>query len=183
MLKAALEKDDCLVATVSFPRYTTPIGILLKQYFMGDIELRKEAVHMLLEADRADFCKTIVAYEKAGFDYLIFDRFTLSNLAFGVANGLDGTWLRDLQYYVPQPDLTLVMDVSAETSYKRRSQGRDKFEMDLALQNRTRKVYKSLANNLLAEGELVYVIDANEAPPEKIHQVVLSYLPMLRWED
>lgn len=175
----ALKKKGHDVAVAGFPRYHTPIGQVLWGYFQGDISLTTEAVHMLLEADRQDFMEDILLYEETGCDFLILDRFTLSNLAFGVARGVDLDWLRGLAKKIRQPDLTFILDISAETSFNRKPE-RDILEMDEELQRRARVVYQTLARRLSDEEDcLIQVIDANTATPDEIHEVLMSHIETL----
>lgn len=179
MLYAALKNKGFDVAVEGFPRYHTPIGHLLFDYFHGDISLSTEAVHMLLEADRQDFMEHIILLEETGCEFLILDRFTLSNLAFGVARGVELDWLRGLASKVRQPDITFILDISAETSFKRKS-NRDLLESDMELQDRARVVYQSLARRLSEEEDcLIQVIDANTATPEELHEVLMSHIETL----
>lgn len=167
------------VATESFPRYDKPIGALLKSWFKGEIELSAEAVHMLLEADRQDFMDEIKRLEAEGVDFLVLDRFTMSNLAFGVAKGIEFDWLRKLQSKIQQPDVTFILDITAETSLRRRSQGRDRHEQDTSLLTKAGKSYKAIARRLRQDDDmLVYVLDANHATPEQVHECVMSHIKL-----
>lgn len=180
MMVEELMSQGYKVATESFPRYNLPIGNVLKRWFSGEIQLTDEAVHMLLEADRHDFMREIERLKDEQYDFLILDRFTLSNLAYGVNKGLDYDWLRNLQVGLRQPDITFVLDISAETSIKRKLAGRDRHEVDHILLNRARTAYNVLANRLSEdEDQLIYVIDANQITAEQIHEVIMSYLSCL----
>lgn len=174
----ALKAKGYDVAVAGFPRYHTPIGQVLLGYFQGEVALSTESVHMLLEADRQDFMEDIRLYEETGCEFVILDRFTLSNLAFGVARGVELDWLRDLSKKVRQPDLTFILDISAETSFKRKAD-RDILEQDAELQSRARVVYQSLARRLSEEDYLIQVIDANTATPDELHEVIMSHIETL----
>lgn len=180
MLFDKLRRLGYNVQTESFPRYNTKIGKLIKACLEGRIKLTDEAFHMLLEADRLDFKEVIEFNSSVGTDYLILDRYTLSNLAFGMARGLDLDWLIQLQSPLPKADITFVLDISTETSLKRKNRSeRDVHELDLSLLNRAKAAYVFLANKLSKE-ELIYVIDANHASPESIHDVIVSHLALLQ---
>lgn len=177
LLLNALHKKGKRVAHEAFPRYNETLGGVIRKHLNGDIELTEKGFHALLEADRIDFMETMERLEKEGYDYLILDRYTLSNLAFGVAKGLSLDWLRSLQTSLRQPDITFVMDITADTSRKRRPEGRDKHELDDGLLNRARSAYVVLADKLFREeDQLIYLINANIAPPDLIHEEVLNYV-------
>jgi dTMP kinase len=68
-----------------------------------------------------------------------------SSIAYGEAQGLDPDWLTDAQAFLPQPDLTIVLDIAPETAVERKSLNRDKYERDLALLSRVRESYRRQA--------------------------------------
>ena len=175
-LKEALEYREFKVAMESFPRYENPIGQLIKGYLRGDVNLSDKGFHSLYEADRLDYLSEIEKLEMKGYDYLISDRFTMSNLAFGVAKGIDYKWLRNLQKNIPDPDITFVLDIPPNISMKRKKEGRDLYEIDDSLLNRARSAYVVLADKLFKdEDTLVYTIDGT-LDKEVIHSQVLSYV-------
>jgi dTMP kinase len=64
-----------------------------------------------------------------------------SSVAYGEAQGLDRAWLIEIQKYLPQPDVTILLDIPPEASARRKSRDRDKYEQDLALLGRVRESY------------------------------------------
>ena len=67
---------------------------------------------------------------------LICDRYLASSVAYGEAQGLDPAWLLEIQRYLPQPDLTFLLDIAPEVSARRKTADRDNYERDLALLGR-----------------------------------------------
>lgn len=177
LLTAFLQKKGLNVVHGSFPRYQTPIGKVIKSHLQGEFTLSDEAFHTLLEADRIDFMNTITEMKQIGTDVMVLDRFTLSNLAFGKAKGLDVIWLQQLQQKVIQPHLTFFIDVSVETSFDRRGVGRDRYENDFTLLQGARNAY-----NELVEVGKVFRIDG-ESSVNEIFEAVLGivdkYLPKI----
>ena len=57
------------------------------------------------------------------------------------AQGLDPEWLVTIQRYLPQPDVTILLDIPPEVSARRKQSGRDKYEQDLPLLGRVRDSY------------------------------------------
>lgn len=144
------------VATESFPRYDKPIGKVIRDWLDQKIELTTDSVHMLYEADRLDFSSEILDLTLQGYDFLILDRYTLSNLAFGAAKGMDVEWLLRLQDYVIPSQLTFLIHISAETSLSRRKDGRDRHEQDLELLDNASLSYSAVAhieNAIAIDGE------------------------------
>jgi len=72
---------------------------------------------------------------------LLCDRYLASSIAYGEAQGLDAAWLTEIQKYLPQPDLTVLLDIEPQVSASRKTADRDKYERDLALLGRVRTSY------------------------------------------
>lgn len=179
-LTHSLSEMGFVVANTAFPRYHTPIGQLIKQALKQEVSISESALHRLLEADRYDFVDSLNDYVD-DIDFLILDRFTLSNLAFGISKGIDFNLLKDMQSKLPVPDMTIILDISAEVSRKRKMGGYqlqelDKHELDSSLLNRARTAYTSLASKLSdieGEDQVIHLIDANGTPDE-VHEAVLG---------
>jgi thymidylate kinase len=62
-------------------------------------------------------------------------------VAYGEAHGLDAAWLTAIQKYLPQPDITFLLDIPPDVSARRKTEDRDKYERDLALLARVRDSY------------------------------------------
>src|SRR5437879_12617270 len=78
-------------------------------------------------------------------DYIIVDRYYPSNLAYGIARGLDERWLSNLDAGLPEPDQVILVDTSVEASFTRNTSGRDVHERDTLLLHKVRKEYIDLA--------------------------------------
>ena len=76
------------------------------------------------------------------------DRYVASSIAYGESHGLDAAWLDAAQQYLPQPDLTFVLDIAPETASARKRTGRDKYKRDMALLSRVRASYRRQATQL-----------------------------------
>jgi dTMP kinase len=76
---------------------------------------------------------------------VICDRYLASSIAYGESQGLDAAWLADAQRYLPQPDLTFVLDIAPEISAARKQTNRDRYERDMPLLTRVRDSYRRQA--------------------------------------
>ena len=76
---------------------------------------------------------------------VICDRYLASSIAYGEAQGVDAAWLSEIQRFLPQPSLTLFLDMSPAVSLTRKKADRDKFERDMPLLGRVRDSYKRQA--------------------------------------
>ena len=72
---------------------------------------------------------------------VVCDRYLASSIAYGEAQGVDAAWLTEIQRLLPQPSLTLLLDIPPEASLERKKAARDKFERDLPLLGRVRESY------------------------------------------
>ena len=128
------------VRLLSFPDYDTVIGAEIGRALRGERPYGPDVMQLLYVANRYERKHEIVAAKERG-DVLICDRYLASSVAYGEAQGLDAAWLLDIQKYLPQPDVTILLDIPPETSARRKSNNRDRYERDLALLARVRESY------------------------------------------
>ncbi len=139
-LRAAGQK----ARVVSFPDYGTSIGEEIARALSGEREYGADVMQLLYVANRYERKPEIDRWLTAGLT-LLCDRYVASSLAYGEALGLDVAWLVDMQKYLPQPDLTVFIDIAPETAVERKAVGRDRFERDRVLQVAVRESYLRLA--------------------------------------
>jgi len=128
------------VRLLSFPDYTTSIGQEIGHALRGQRQYAADVMQLLYVANRYEW-KPQIEGERAAGTVLLCDRYLASSIAYGEAQGLDGGWLRDVQRFLPQPDLTLLLDIAPATSARRKTVDRDAYERDLALLARVRESY------------------------------------------
>ena len=88
------------------------------------------------------------AIERAGSPpgaVVVCDRYLASSIAYGEAQGLDAAWLREIQRFLPPPDLTILLDIAPETAAGRKTAEPRQYERDLALLSRVRESYRRQA--------------------------------------
>ena len=125
---------------VSFPDYGTSIGEEIARALQGEREYGPDVMQMLYVANRYERKPDMDRWQEAGI-ILLCDRYVASSIAYGEAQGLDRQWLLDMQKYLPQPELTIFLDIAPETALKRKATGRDRYERDHALQMGVRASY------------------------------------------
>jgi dTMP kinase len=128
------------VRLLSFPDYETVIGAEIGRALRGERDYGADVMQLLYVANRYEYKKEILRELEAG-TILVCDRYLASSIAYGEAQGLDGGWLRDTQKYLPQPDLTFLLDIPPDVSARRKRHERDRYERDLALLGRVRESY------------------------------------------
>jgi len=160
-LRDALVAASRLVRLLSFPAYETAIGAEISRALRGVHDYSSEVMQLLYVANRYEH-KELIEREKARGTVLVCDRYLASSVAYGEAQGLDPQWLTDIQVHLPQPDLTILLDIAPDVSAARKTQDRDRYERDLALLGRVRQSYLRQA----AEGESWLVLDASRGRDE-----------------
>jgi dTMP kinase len=144
LLLAWLRARGVVANAISFPDYSTALGAEIRGFLLGRRDYSPEVRHMLFAANRWEKKNQIEnLLEQA--QVVIVNRYTESNLAYGVANGLNLEWLISLETGLPKTDMVLVLDASTTTFYDRRNKKKDRYESDLALQERARRAYLELS--------------------------------------
>ena len=128
------------VRLLSFPSYDTHIGVEIGRALKGERDYAADTMQLLYVANRFEW-KPVIERELAKGTVVVCDRYLASSVAYGEAFGLDGTWLSEIQRYLPQPDLTVLLDIEPQVSASRKTTDRDKYERDLALLGRVRESY------------------------------------------
>jgi dTMP kinase len=172
-LKAAVEARGRTAVLLDFPSYETRIGAEIGAGLQGTRDYGPDTMQLLYVANRYEKKPQILALLAAG-TMVICDRYLASSIAYGEAHGLDGAWLREMQQYLPQPDLTILLDIAPEIAAGRKTTNRDKYERDLALLSRVRESYLRQAN---AGGWLR--LDGARAKDAVAGDVQLAVLPLL----
>jgi dTMP kinase len=128
------------VRLLSFPAYETAIGAEIRSALTGNREWAADVMQLLYIANRYE-ARPLIERELARGTVLVCDRYTASSIAYGESQGLDASWLRDVQRHLPRPDITFLLDIAPEASAQRKTTDRDKYERDLALLARVRESY------------------------------------------
>jgi dTMP kinase len=140
MLRDRLREQGYKVRLLSFPDYGTSIGEEIARALQGERDYGADVMQLLYVANRYERKDEIQHWLEGGL-ILICDRYRASSVAYGEAHGLDGAWLADMQKYLPEPDITFLLDIPPETSARRKTSDRDKYERDLAMLARVRDSY------------------------------------------
>ena len=140
LLRDRLTTSGRSVRLFSFPDYTTAIGAEIGRALRGERAYRADVMQLLYVANRYEWRDEILRLKEVG-TILLCDRYVASSVAYGEAQGLDVQWLTELQKYLPQPDITFLLDIPPEVSASRKTIDRDAFERDLALLARVRESY------------------------------------------
>jgi dTMP kinase len=154
-LAGGLRRGGLDVELISFPDYSTPIGLEIDRALHGEREFGPDVMQLLYVANRYEWKRRIDNWLGEGV-VVLCDRYVASSIAYGETQGLDPEWLADVQRHLPQPALTVLLDIAPATAVRRKAVGRDRYERDLALLERVRYSYRRQAADgdwLLVDGE------------------------------
>lgn len=140
LLRDRLNSNGRRVRLLSFPDYQTVIGAEIGRALRGERDYTADVMQLLYVANRYEFKAEIVRAKESG-TVVVCDRYLASSIAYGEAQGLEAQWLTDIQKYLPQPDITFLLDIAPEVSARRKTAERDKYERDLSMLGRVRDSY------------------------------------------
>jgi len=161
LLRDRLRGEGYKARLVSFPDYATSIGEEIARALQGEREYGPDVMQLLYVANRYERKDDLQRWLDGGL-ILVCDRYMASSIAYGEAQGLEAAWLSDMQQYLPPAALTILLDIAPETAVGRKAVDRDRYERDLAMQERVRASY-----HRLAEAETWVRLDG-ERPKEAI---------------
>lgn len=140
MLRDELRSRGQPAEYVTFPDYSTPIGQEIGHALQGARNFGADVLQLLFVANRYEW-KPRIAMMLARGTHVVCDRYQASSVAYGEAQGVDPAWMLEVQRLLPQPALTIVLDIEPEVAARRKAANRDKFERDLAMLARVRQSY------------------------------------------
>ena len=181
LLVPALEKLGFDVVRTREPG-GTPIGDQIRSVIM---DMKNKSMHpraeiLLFCASRAQLVEELIRPSLAAGKIVLCDRYADSTMAYqGYGHGLDRDLLKTLLNFATgglKPDLTILLDISAESGLRRRITNHDEWNRmdDYALQfhERVRNGYLKMA----AEEPERFVIINADRPKEEIHEEIISIL-------
>jgi len=166
LLRREFHRRGLTSIKLDFPAYSSVIGKEIRAFLNGRRSYNSHALHMLYSLNRWENRERIMRALDAA-DIVMTDRYTPSNIAYGLAKGLKLDWLTGLDRGLPEPDRVIVLDVPVEYSFARKRERRDIHESNRKLLLRVRRNYLSLAQKLSW-----LVIDASR-PAKVVHEDIL----------
>lgn len=164
-----LKNKDFKVQHSEFHRYDTPTGKLIMDWLTNKWDVSQHTIELIMAADKQAQQEWIQSLENEGYDYLILDRYTRSQIVYGIVNGMDKMWLSELQNYLRKPDMELYIDIPAEVSMQRKGKHNngenDRYESDKEMLERVRNLYLFMTDKdhkiekIEGNQELEHVID------------------------
>ena len=158
---------DEMDAFYTFEQTDNPVGNKIDEMISGD-KHSPEAIALTFASDRMIHLEEEILPRLENGETVICDRYYHSSLVYQVTMGLEFDWVKSLNKAALMPDLTIVLDVSAETGMERvESRGPDDniFEQ-LSFQEKVVAGYRRLDEKLV--GNVKYV-DASD-PVEQVFE-------------
>lgn len=121
------------------------IGQEVRGMLLRDTMPSPDAIQLLFCADRANHVSTVIDPALKKGQIIVSDRYALSTIVYGAAQGVDREWLEAINAKFPKPDLTFITLPPFEVCMERlqRREKRDQFEME-NFQRRVYENYKSI---------------------------------------
>ncbi len=134
-------------AIISFPDYSTELGKEIRAFLRGERRYGPKVRHLLYAANKWERAEELLELLGNGA-FVIIDRYKASNIAYGMARGLDRGWLANLEADLPEADLTVLIDIPPEESMRRKAGARDVHEADLEFLANVRRNYLAMAEEM-----------------------------------
>jgi dTMP kinase len=116
------------VELLSFPVYESPSGRHIKEALVSRPDIPAMDLQALMTVNRYEFLHKLLPYAGDSSAVLVLDRYYASGICYGVADGLDDSWLRSIHQGLPRPDLWLYSMVTVQESFRRRPVREDAYE-------------------------------------------------------
>lgn len=145
MLVGCMRDNDINVTRFDFPDYDIPTGIAIREYLAAP-EISYPTLHTLMAENRLARLQDILNALDRG-DVLVMNRYCHSNLVYGMANGMERDWLVALDDQMPAADLTILLEISVEDSFKRKLI-RDNLESRRNFMTKVSELYRQVANDM-----------------------------------
>lgn len=169
MSEKIADELDCFY---TFEPTDNPVGAKVDEMISGE-EHSAETIALGFASDRMIHLEEEIIPRLKKGETVVCDRYYHSSLVYQSVMGLDFEWIRELNRRALRPDLTIILDVSAETGMGRvESRGPDGniFE-DLSFQEKVVVRYRQLGERL---DENVKQIDGSESVDEVFEKAMLQ---------
>lgn len=159
------------------------IGHTIRTILSGEVKVSPAALTLLFTADRAEHVDNLLKPALEAGKTIISDRYYYSTVAYQSVQGVDEHWISDLNSFVPEPDLVIILEIKSEEAMARISDRRKEVFEVLHFQ---KKVQEKLMNMARSSGmglskpgkvwEIVINSDGVDEVQEKIRAVVDKHL-------
>jgi dTMP kinase len=153
---------------MNFPNYSTFSGIEIHRHLKGQTIYNPYALHVLFTLNRYEQKPVIERLLDEG-SVIVMNRYYQSNIIYGLADGITRhEWLESLDVEMPQANLVIILDVSAEESMSR-NPNPDVNEEDKNYLKKVRSYF-----NKYADAYGWKVVNASNKSKEEVHMEVVK---------
>lgn len=175
MLQSKLKSLGYKVERGEFHNYSTTTGKLIMDWLTKKWDTDQTTIELVMAANKQASQSWFKKLEDDGIDFLILDRYTLSQMVYGLATGSDGRWLSTLQNNMMRPNMDIVIDIPAEVSMTRKGKHNngenDRYESDVKLLGQIRALYKKVSTDYSAP--VKHIVDGKNSIDE-IHERIFE---------
>lgn len=149
LLYERMKYEGFICEKSEFHRYDTPTGDLIRKFLYNEYDADKYTIELIMAADKQMQQNWFKKLKKQKTDFLILDRYTTSQIVYGLANGIKIEWIRSLQKYLTKPSLEIFIDIPVEKSMSRKGKNTtdDKYETNKELLTKVRENYHCVFSN------------------------------------
>lgn len=150
-----------------------PIGGEISEVLSGRLEADPETLALMFAADRKDHSEQEIAPLIERGKIVVVDRYILSSLAYQGLEIRDLDWLYEINSRCIMPDLTILLDVSADKAKSRIDEDRLTVEIyeDEEQLERVHNSYADAKKYLTNKGHDIRVVDGEPSPNKVQRQV------------
>ena len=155
----------------------TPLGREIRDLVLHGDHVSPRAEALLFAADKAHHVEQVIAPALAAGDVVLTDRYTDSSVAYqGAGRELGAQEIHDLNMWAVDdlvPDLTVVVDVSAQEGRRRRGEVHDRLESE---QDDFHEAIRAHFLAMAHGNPQRYLVVDGTLPPEDVHAAVVQRL-------
>ncbi len=177
LLTERLQSEGYKVIQSEFHRYDTPTGQMIQDWLIKKWNVDQLTIELIMAADKQSQQRWFEELEDDGYDFLILDRYILSQIVYGTSTGTYKPWLKDLQLHMRKPDIDIIIDIPAKVSMTRKGKHNDgqndRYEEDFELLDKVRNHYLTCSTSYSASiRKIVNGIDTIENIHNQIYEIV-----------
>lgn len=166
--------DEVQVGLTFEPHDPSTAGLFIRQVLTNRLKTTPVALAFAFALNRLDHNERTISpfLEQDAKTVMICDRYYLSSLVYQSVDPLTMEEILELNQWARRPDLTIFLNVSANTGYARmrkRTQKKEMFEKHLDL---THSNYMKAIKLLRTKGDKIVEVDANYSFPEVVKKVL-----------
>lgn len=139
-------------------------------------------IQSVMICDRLEWLPLLVEYAQSPHNLLLLDRFKVSGVAYGAADGLEASWIRTVQSCIPDADLNVLIDITVDESRKRRPERRDFYEKQFDKLHRARGYYLAEYNRISASDASSSLVVSGDQDREKIALQIVEAILQKQYE-